>query len=223
MLNRMIFREVGMGNPYAPHMKMFLGGIIGGAAGALGGIFGGISKNKMIKKMQAMVNEQKRENQDWYDRRYNEDFTQRADAQRMLTMTEDAIRQRNRAAAGTQAVTGGNEASVAAAKAANNAATADAASRIAAAGEQRRDQIENQYQNRKEALQGQLNQLEVQKAQNTAQAIQGVSQAAAGIASMDDIWSRGGYKKLTPGRGIVANPQGSIVDSVHQLAAKNGW
>ena len=41
-----------------------LGGIIGGAAGALGGIFGGISKNKMIKQQMAMINEQKRENQD---------------------------------------------------------------------------------------------------------------------------------------------------------------
>ena len=47
-----------------------LGGIIGGAAGALGGIFGGISKNKMLKRMRNMINEQKRENQDWYDRRY---------------------------------------------------------------------------------------------------------------------------------------------------------
>lgn len=200
-----------------------IGGLIAGGLSALGSIFGGVSASEAMKRARQNIEKQMDENQDWYDRRYNEDFTQRADAQRMLTMTEDAIRQRNRAAAGTQAVTGGNEASVAAAKAANNAASADAASRIAAAGEQRRDQIENQYQNRKEALQGQLNQLEVQKAQNTAQAIQGVSQAAAGIASMDDIWSRGGYKKLTPGRGIVANPQGSIVDSVHQLAAKNGW
>ena len=63
-----------------------LGGIIGGAAGALGGIFGGISKNKMLKRMRNMINEQKRENQDWYDRRYNEDATQRADAQAILCL-----------------------------------------------------------------------------------------------------------------------------------------
>ena len=80
-----------------------LGGIIGGAAGALGGIFGGISKNKMLKKQMAMVNEQKRENQDWYDRRYNEDATQRADAQAILTKTSEMIKQRNQQSAGTQA------------------------------------------------------------------------------------------------------------------------
>lgn len=48
-----------------------------------------------------MLGEQRRKNQDWYDRRYNEDATQRADAQAMLTRTAEAIRQRNLASAGS--------------------------------------------------------------------------------------------------------------------------
>ena len=122
-----------------------LGGIIGGALGALGGIFGGISKNKMLKRMRNMINEQKRENQDWYDRRYNEDSTQRADAQAILTQTADMIRRRNQQSAGAQAVMGGTEESAAAAKEANAKALSDATSQIAVAGAQRKDQIEGQY------------------------------------------------------------------------------
>lgn len=137
-----------------------LGGIIGGAAGALGGIFGGISKNKMLKQQMKMVNEQKRENQDWYDRRYNEDATQRADAQAILTQTADMIRRRNQQLAGAQAVMGGTEESTAAAKEANAKALSDATSRIAVAGAQRKDQIEGQYRERQHQLDDQLRQLE---------------------------------------------------------------
>ena len=140
-----------------------LGGIIGGAAGALGGIFGGISKNKALKRMQRAIEQQKKENQDWYDRRYNEDATQRADAQAILTKTTEAIKNRNQQAAGSAAVMGGTEESVAATKAANAQAMADATSQIAVAGEQRKDQIEGQYMDRKNQLDTQLTNLQGQK------------------------------------------------------------
>ncbi len=156
-------------------------GLIGSAIGAAGAIFGGISASKAMKKVKANVEAQKKQNKDWYDRRYNEDATQRADAQRILTMTEDSIRNRNRAAAGTQAVMGGTEESVAAAKAANNRALADAAAQIAVAGEQRKDAIEQQYLQRDAQLQEQLNNMEAGRANAIAGAVQGVSKAANSI------------------------------------------
>lgn len=140
-----------------------LGGIIGAAGGALGGVLGGISRNKALKQQMKMVNEQKKENQDWYDRRYNEDSTQRADAQAMLTQTAEAIKQRNQASEGSAAVMGGTEESVAATKAANAQAMADATSKIVVAGEQRKDQIENQYRERNNELNQQLQNLQSQK------------------------------------------------------------
>lgn len=140
-----------------------IGGIIGAAGGALGGVLGGISRNKMLKQQMKMVNEQKKENQNWYDRRYNEDSTQRADAQAMLTQTAEAIKQRNQASAGSAAVMGGTEESVAAMKAANAQAMADATSKIVVAGEQRKDQIENQYRERNNELNQQLQNLQGQK------------------------------------------------------------
>lgn len=161
-----------------------IGSAIGGALGIGASIFGGISASKAMKKVKKNLEGQMKENQDWYDRRYNEDATQRADAQRILTMTNENIRQRNKAAAGAQAVMGGSEESVAAAKAANNQALADATSQIAVNGERRKDQIESQYMQTKQELNDKLNNLEQAKAQNTAQAVQGVAQAGSAMASV---------------------------------------
>ena len=160
-----------------------LGGIIGGASGALGGIFGGISKNKMLKKQMAMIKAQKRENQDWYDRRYNEDATQRADAQAILTQTADMIKRRNQQSAGTQAVMGGTEESVAAAKEANAKALSDATSQIAVAGAHRKDQIEGQYRERKQQLDETLRELEAGKVDGFGMVSNTVGGAVNGFAN----------------------------------------
>lgn len=159
-----------------------LGSIIGGALGVGGSIFGGISASKAMKKVKRSLQQQQRKNQDWYDQRYNEDATQRADAQRILTQTQEAIKQRNRAAAGSQAVMGGTDESVAGTKAANNQALADATSQIAVNAERRKDQIELAYQQRDAQIQDQLDDLEINKAKAVAEAVQGTAQAGAGIA-----------------------------------------
>lgn len=154
-------------------------GIIGGALGAVGSIFGGIAASKAMRKLKKNIEEQREKNQDWYDRRYNEDATQRADAQRILTQTRESMKQRNKASSGAAAVMGGTTESVAAEKIASNQALADATSQIAAAGEARKDAIEAQYQQNENELDKQLNQLEQGKAQAIAGAVQGVTKAAS--------------------------------------------
>lgn len=159
-----------------------IGSIAGGALGAAGSIFGGISASKAMRRVKKNLQAQKEANQNWYDRRYNEDATQRADAQRILTQTEESIRNRNRQAAGAQAVMGGTDESTAAAKAANAQALADATSQIAVNAENRKDQIEQTYQQRDLQINEALNNLEINKAQAISQAVQGVAKAGAGIA-----------------------------------------
>lgn len=159
-----------------------IGSLIGGALKLGGSIFGGISASKAMKKVQKNLENQQRENKEWYDSRYNEDATQRADAQRILAITEQNIRNRNRQAAGTAAVMGGTDESVAATKAANASAMADAASQIAIAGDQRKDSIEQQYMATKASLNDKLNEIEKQKANAISQAVQGASNAAGSIA-----------------------------------------
>mgnify|MGYP001771730071 FL=1 len=159
-----------------------IGSIAGGALGAAGSIFGGISASKAMRRVKKNLQAQKEANQNWYDRRYNEDATQRADAQRILTQTEESIRNRNRQAAGAQAVMGGTDESTAAAKAANAQALADATSQIAAGAENSKDRIEQTYQQRDSQINEALNNLEINKAQAISQAVQGVAKAGAGIA-----------------------------------------
>lgn len=161
-----------------------LGSIIGAGVGAAASIFGGIKASQAVKRVKANLEQQRRDNQNWYDRRYNEDATQRADAQRILAKTEDTFRNRNRAAQGTAAVMGGTEEGVAATKAANSQALADATSQIAVNGEARKDQIEQAYQQTDRGIQSQLNDLEQRKAAAIGQAAGGAVDAAIGLSSL---------------------------------------
>lgn len=158
--------------------------LVGAGLQAAGSIFGGIKASEAMKKVQSNLKEQKQRNEDWYNQRYNEDATQRADAQAIITKTEEAIKARNKSAAGAQAVMGGTEESVAAAKAANAQALADATSQIAVAGDRRKDAIEQQYQQRDAQLEDSLNNMEVNKAQAISQAVQGVTSTAGKIAGL---------------------------------------
>lgn len=161
-----------------------LGGAIGAGLGAFGSIFGGLSASKAMKRYKQNLEQQRKKNQDWYDRRYNEDATQRADAQAIMSRTEDSIRNRNRRAAGTQAVMGGTDETLAATKAANNEALATATTNIAVNGEARKDAIEGQYLQTDANIDQQLNDIEKWKAGQISQASQGVVKAGSNIAGI---------------------------------------
>jgi hypothetical protein len=151
-----------------------IGGLISAGAGLAGSIFGGIKASKAMKNVKNNINEQKEANKDWYNRRYNEDATQRADAQRVLNAVQESILKGNKQAAGAQAVGGGTEESVAATKAANAQSLAEAASQIAVNADARKDQIEQQYRATDASLNSQLNNLEMNKAQQIAESVKAI-------------------------------------------------
>lgn len=155
-----------------------------------GSIFGGIKASREAKKQQKMLDAQKAENQAWYNRRYNEDGTQRADAQRLLTNTQDLLRRQTMAAQGANAVTGASTEAVAAQKAANNQALATATSTIAAASDARKDNIEQQYQANNNALANKQLQVSQQKQNAITQAVQGVAGAADSIGGISDRFDK---------------------------------
>ena len=161
-----------------------IGSMVGAGMKAAASIYGGIKNAKAYTDVINSIKQQQQDNQDWFDRRYNEDSTQRADAQALLTATEESIRNRNRQAAGAAAVMGGTDESVAAAKAANNQALVDATSKIAAAADQRKDAIENQYMSTKSNLSSQINDMTLKKAESTAAAVKEVADAAGSLASL---------------------------------------
>ena len=197
-----------------------IGALIGAGLGLASSIAGGIANRKSRRKQEQMLAQQQRENQAWYDRRYNEDPTKRADTVRLLTQMQEQIKNRNRAAKGRQAVMGGTEDSTTAVKEANNKTLADTTSQIVAANEARKDAIEQQYQRNKRSIQGQQMQMEAEKSADTANVVAGVAGTAANIAATLDA-GIGGVKKAKNMNatqqlnGIAKNP-----DDVLGLKAK---
>lgn len=180
-----------------------IGALIGAGLGLASSIAGGIANRKARKKQEQMLAQQQRDNQAWYDRKYNEDPTKRADTVRLLTQMQEQIKNRNRAAKGRQAVMGGTEDSTTAVKEANNKTLADTTSQIVAANEARKDNIEQQYQQNKRSIQGQQMQMEADKAAGTANVVAGVAGTAANIASTLDS---GSGSSKTPKRPDVTSP-----------------
>lgn len=179
-----------------------IGTLIGAGLGLASSIAGGIANRKARKKQEQMLAQQQRDNQAWYDRKYNEDPTKRADTVRLLTQMQEQIKNRNRAAKGRQAVMGGTEDSTTAVKEANNKTLADTTSQIVAANEARKDNIEQQYQQNKRSIQGQQMQMEADKAAGTANVAAGVAGTAANIAATLDS----GSSSKTPKRPDVTSP-----------------
>lgn len=170
------------------------GAIIGAALSIGSAVAGGISSSNKRKAQRRQLEQQKRENQAWYDRKYNEDPTQRADAQRLLTQMNETIKNRNQAARGRQAVMGGTEDSVTATKEANNKTIADTTSQIVAANDARKDKIEEQYQSNKRAIENQQAKEQAESAANTAATISSVAGTAANIADAVDSRSKSATK-----------------------------
>ena len=168
------------------------------AASSIGNaIFGGLSANRQKNRQLRAIRKQQDENRNWYNRRYNEDATQRADVQRMLSKTNEAIAARNRAAAGKKAVVGGTDASLASTQQANAAAVGDALSQVSAQTEARKDNIEQQYRERKADLDAQEQAVKDEAAASkraaTAQAATSAANAGASILanSLGDVAKKG--------------------------------
>ena len=192
-----------------------LGSLVGAGLGLVSSIAGGISNRKRAKRQQRMLDQQEKENQAWYDRKYNEDPTKRADTVRLFTQMQEQIANRNKAAKGRQAVMGGTDDSTTSVKEANNKTIADSTSQVVSANESRKDNIEQQYRQTKQNIQNQRMGLEQQKAENTAQVMNGVAGTAANIAATLD----GGEKMSGAARPSVTSPSS---EGMAKLDAKVG-
>lgn len=198
-------------------------GAVAAAGSIASSVAGAVKSSKAAKKAKSETEQEARENENWYNRRYNEDYTQRADAQRILTQTKDYIKNSNRAAAGQQAVTGGTEESVAATKAANAKALADATSQIAANGEAEKDKVEERYLDTKRQLNEKLEGIEQQRAGNIANATSQASSAMANIfqaaAQAGDPNAAGSATGATTNAKLSPLPENAALKEKVQTAA----
>lgn len=153
------------------------------AGGAVaGGILGVIERAKQRK----LLRQKEKENQRWYNRRYNEVGTERANAKKALTAMRDAQEQRVANARGRAAVMGGSSAAVAQEKQAANQALGNTVANINAQAEQQKDGIEKQYLAQQDAIQNARMNMSAQTNANIANA---ASQAVnAGMHMFADMY-----------------------------------
>lgn len=192
------------------------GALIGAALSIAGSVANGISSSKARKEQKKRLQRQLADNQAWYDRKYNEDPTKRASTQRLLTQMEEQIRDRNRAAKGRQAVMGGTEDSVTATKEANAKALADTTSNIVAQNDARKDAIEQQYQNRKYAIENQQAQNAAQEAEDKSKTFSSVLATAGNIASSLDS----GERKAKKSNGNTAQGVSGVKSNTDFMKSK---
>lgn len=150
--------------------------LVGGGIQALGATASAAMKERERNR----INKQMTENEDWFRRRSNENYTQRADAVNALNRSNELIIARNNDAIAAQAVGGLSSESAAQTKAQNAAAMGSATSNIALAGASHKDAVESNYMAKKDAYNQQLNQLDDQQAQNVAQVGESIGSSLAG-------------------------------------------
>lgn len=171
---------------------LIVAGALSAAASLANGIFGASSAAKQKREQEAAIQKQKAEERAFFQRRYNEDATQRADAQRLLTRANEMNKKRTQAAMGRKAVVGGTDASVEAMKQANAAQVSNAVSDIAARADAKKDALEDAHRSRMSNLDAQETAIrasaEAAKRNATAQAATGlVNTAASVIAASGDM------------------------------------
>lgn len=172
------------------------------AAASIGNaIFGSNSAARQRREQLAALRRERDANRAWYNRRYNEDATQRADAQRMMTRVNAYNKKRSQAAAGRRAVVGGTDATLATAQQANAEAVGNALSDISVNAEARKDNIEAQYRSNDQQLASQESSVkaaaEEARRSNVAQAATGVVNAASGVIANSGGGSVGEATKTT--------------------------
>ena len=198
--------------------------IIAAGISALSSLAGqGISaaqNKKAAQNREEYLNRRRQEEEDWYNRNYYADPTQRADAQRAINMVSEELKNRSRATAGRAAMGGATEEAVAQEKALGNQALADVVSSIAADNSKRKDAIDAQHhqavQNIEDAEFSMQEAENARKAQNLQTAMASAGNLAAAIAGNSD-WGQAGAGADTTETASAAPTTGGSTDSATQL------
>ena len=157
------------------------GQILGAVAQVGSAIYGAVKSSQANRRAQAMIQNQRDENQRWYDQRTAEDYTQRSDVQNILRKQRELLSEQYQRARATNIVAGGTDESLALQQQAANEAMGDTMADLAANAANYRDSVENQYRAQDAALNQQQVGVEQAKAQAIAQAAGQVGSAVSGL------------------------------------------
>lgn len=176
-----------------------IGAILGAVTSAASSIAGGIKARKAERAYKREMAGLQKKQADWYNQRMNEDYTQRADVQRLLNNSKQEAERQINSAAARSVVSGGTDESVMAAREAANSGLADATGQVAAQASAYKDAVDQQNQtNIANAAKQNMNYY-AQQAVNAQQAASEGMKAGMSMAGADI------QGKLNTGRGMFAN------------------
>ena len=162
---------------------------------------GAVQEGRKRREMAAKMKGWGADNEAWYNKNYNQDYTQRADSQNVLRQMREEMDRQNKITANTAAITGATNDAVLARKNQNNKTMAGVFSNMAAQGARYKDNVDRQYRYRKQNLEGMEYDELAQSAQSSNQLFQnGIS----GLAGTDWAGIVGGGNARTPAGSIKA-------------------
>ncbi len=156
-------------------------GSIIGAAQVGSSIYGAIKSSQANKRAEQLLQNQRDENQKWYDQKMAEDYTQRTDVQNVLRKQRELLQEQYQRARATNLVAGGTDESLALQQAAANDAMGDTMADIAENAASYKEGVENQFRTQDAALNQQQIGIEQGKAQAIANAAGQVGSAVSGL------------------------------------------
>ena len=174
--------------------------IIGGVTSLGSAIYGAIKSSKANNEARKLIQQQRDDNERWYNIKKNTNYTQRADVQRAITKQRELLDEQLKSSNARSIVGGASDESAALAKDAANKSLAEATADIAAAGAQYQDQVEQQYRQQDAAL----NQQQVQGLQQ-----QGAATAAAAGQAVNaglNMVGQGLAEQNVPAAGVAGVP-----------------
>lgn len=143
-----------------------IGQAASGTAGLAAGIFGGIKAGKMRKKQNKLLDSYEADVTGTFNKEYNADYLQRSDNQAALREQQNAMKDQNRTAENTAAITGATPEALAMQKQNNMRSLGDTVSQIARNASAYKTNILNNYQNQKAGIMDRRNAVLGQQAQN---------------------------------------------------------
>jgi hypothetical protein len=168
--------------------------IIGAAVAVGSAIYGGVKAAKARKAQRKLIEEQRRYNEEWYNRNYYTDYLQNADVQSALSQLRDQIRLNGRQAAGAMAMRGGSDEARLAAQSAGNRSYADAIRGIAGQATSYKQGVNQQGMQNQQNVLSMLMNMYNQDAGNANQLSQNGMNAGVGLMQSSDWLSNLGKK-----------------------------
>lgn len=153
-----------------------------GALSAGTSVAGGLLSRSAAKKAARQVRYRKNAEKAWYDKEYNTDYIDTKAGQNLMRRAQEVQDKYVKRAEGAAAVGGGTDASIALAKENANKAVSDTIANVAAQDTARKQRVADQHLANTNVISAQSQQVEQSKADATAGAAQGASNAAASAA-----------------------------------------